>query len=195
MPGQAYRNPELVETIVGALARFSFRKASWPADSVHQRMEDRARAKLAEGVAVSDLLGTLRPRPFPDRERILIEALNSEDFITLPRIAGPVRTIKVRFNLRTGEEWVDLYTDGNIVTVSNHLLFLLPPPLDAFSALVNFLKVYGDTRSKKEAFNAVHAQFPDYTDYAINRDWVPARVAARLPPKADSGRKRKREKS
>src|SRR5262245_54248284 len=194
MPSQAYRNPALVETIVGALARFSFRKACWPADSVHQRMEDRARAKLAEGVAVSDLLGTLRPRPFPDRERILIEALNSEDFITLPRIAGPVRTIKVRFNLRTGEEWVDLYTDSDIVTVSDHLLFLLPPPPDAFSALVNFLKVYGDTRSKEEAFNAVHAQFPDYTDYAINRDWVPARVAARLPPKADSGRKRKREK-
>ena len=155
------------------------------------RLVARPQLQIAQPAA---LLGTLRPRPFPDRERILIEALNSEDFITLPRIAGPVRTIKVRFNLRTGEEWVDLYTDSDIVTVSDHLLFLLPPPPDAFSALVNFLKVYGDTRSKEEAFNAVHAQFPDYTDYAINRDWVPARVAARLPPKADSGRKRKREK-
>jgi hypothetical protein len=192
MPGQAYRNPELVETIVGALARFSFRKASWPADSVHQRMEDRARAKLAEGVEIIHLLWALRPRPFPDRERILIEALNSEDFITLPRIAGPVRTIRVRYDQRTNDESVDLYTDSGIVPSNAHLLRLLPPSPDPESALVRFLIVNPDA-ARKEALKAVRNEFPDFAKRAFDRFWPQARKAASLPARAPPGAKRKQK--
>jgi hypothetical protein len=191
MPGQAYRNPELVETIVGALARFSFRKASWPADSVHQRMEDRARVRLAEGVEIIHLLWALRPRPFPDRTRILVEALNSEDFITVPKIDGPVRTIRVRYDQRTNDESVDLYTDSGIVPSNDHLLRLLPPSSDPESALINFLTVNPDA-TREEALNAVHDRFPDFTPYAFERLWPQARKAAGLPPKGEAGRRRKK---
>jgi hypothetical protein len=192
MPCQSYRNPALVETIISALARFSFRKASWPADSVHQRMEDRARARLAEGVEVIHLLSALVPRPVPDRIRILIEALNSEDFITVPKIDAPVRAIRVRYNQRTDKESVDLYTDSGIVRGSGFLLLLLPPSLDPESALVRFLIVNPDG-TREEALKAVRNEFPDFAKRAFDRFWPQARKAASLPARAPPRAKRKQK--
>jgi hypothetical protein len=137
MSAPSYRNPALVERIVAALARFSFRKADWPADEVWQRMQDRARVRLAEGVEISELLPKLsrhEARFILECTIILKEAINSGDFLTVPKIAGPVRTIKMRHDELTGEESLDLYTDSGIVPGNDHLLRLLPPSSDPESA-------------------------------------------------------------
>ena len=137
MSAPSYRNPALVERIVAALARFSFRKADWPADEVWQRMQDRARVRLAEGVEISELLPKLsrhEARFILECTIILKEAINSGDFLTVPKIAGPVRAIKIRHDELTGEESLDLYTDSGIVPGNDHLLRLLPPSSDPESA-------------------------------------------------------------
>jgi hypothetical protein len=120
---ESYHNPRLVEKVVGALARFSFRLATWPEDTVSRRTEERARTRLAKGVKIVDLLGVLKPHIFLDQKHLLLELLNSDDFTTLPRVDGPVRAIDVP---PFSNEHVNLYTDNGIIVGNDYLVRLVP---------------------------------------------------------------------
>jgi hypothetical protein len=123
MRHDAYHNPKLVEKVVGALARFSFRLAEWPEDTVSRRTEERARTRLVKGVKIVDLLGVLKPHIFLDQNHLLLELLNCDDFITLPRIKGPVLAIDVP----PSNEHVTLYTANDKPIVGNDYLVRLVP--------------------------------------------------------------------
>jgi hypothetical protein len=72
MPCQFYHNPALVETVISALSRCYG--------------EDKARQMLARfGFDADQLFWALRGRDWECIERILIEALNSDDFTTEDR--------------------------------------------------------------------------------------------------------------
>jgi hypothetical protein len=185
MPCQSYRNPALVETIITALTRW--------------HGEDKTRRMLASGLYADTLFWAL-PRDdweWERIERILIDALNSDDFMTVPKINGPVRAVRLRYGDRIPDtpiqniEGVEFFTHTGIVPGDRVLLRLLPPSLDPESALTNFLTVKPDA-TKEEALNAVHDRFPDFTPYAFERLWPQARKAAGLPPKGEAGRRPKK---
>jgi len=183
MPCQFYRNPALVETVTSALSRCYG--------------EDKARKMLARfGFDADQLLWALRGRDWECIERILLEALNSDDFTTVPKIDSPVRAVRLRYGGRIAGthledvEGADLYTDSGIVPGNRILLRLLPPSPDPESALVNFLTV-NPNATKEESLNAVHDRFPDFTPYAFERLWPQARKAAGLSPKGEAGRPKK----
>lgn len=65
---QSCHNPGLVQKVI--LARFSFRKASWPEDPGSRRMENRARTRLANGIKIVDRLSVLKPQIFVDQKHL-----------------------------------------------------------------------------------------------------------------------------
>jgi hypothetical protein len=131
-------------------------------------------------------------------ERILIDALHSDDFITVPKINGPVRAVRLRYGDPIADtpiqniEGVELFTHSDIVPGNRVLLRLLPPSPDPESALVRFLIVNPDT-TREEALKAVRNEFPDFAKRAFDRFWSQARKAASLPARAPPGAKRKQK--
>src|SRR5262249_10942311 len=161
--------------------------------------EDKARKMLARfGFDADQLLWALRGRDWECIERILLEALNSDDFTTVPKIDGPVRAVRLRYGGRIAGtpledvEGADLYTDSGIVPGNRILLRLLPPSPDPESALVRFLIVNPDA-TREEALKAVRNEFPDFAERAFDRFWPQARKAASLPARAPPGAKRKQK--
>jgi hypothetical protein len=76
MPDQSYRNPKLVETVVGALAH-------WPVLGVGECLgEDMARAALARGVYACGIFWALYDEDPKNAGPVLQEILNdSNDFL------------------------------------------------------------------------------------------------------------------
>jgi len=183
MPCQFYRNPALVDAIFRAFARW--------------HGEDKARAMLASGVEVDEIFLLLRDTPGVDTHAILLAALTSGDFATVPKV-GPVRAVRLRRTGRLADthldnfDGVNLFTDSGIVAGDRVLLRLLPPSPDPESALVRFLIVNPDA-TREEALKAVRNEFPDFAKRAFDRFWSQARKAASLPARAPPGAKRKQK--
>ena len=172
-----YHNPECVETIIQALAR-----GIGP---------DKARAMLIEGVELNLIKRALFNIGAVDPYSILLAALKSGDFTTLPKI-DPVHNVRER---RGVDRWdfggVNFFTDREIIVGDRVLLRLQPPSGDPKSALASFL-VANRYATKKEALNAVRNEFPDVKPYAFERLWPYARKAAGLPSHGSPGRPRRK---
>jgi hypothetical protein len=180
MPDQSYRNPKLVETVVGALAREQVL-----GEGQGFLGEDMAHAALARGVYTSRLFWALYDDDPKNAEPILQEVLNdSDDFLVSPRI-DHVRGVKLRI------KGLELYTDKDILRDDRlPLVHLLPPSLDPESALVRLLTV-NPNASREDALKAVCEQFPRFSKRAFDNLWPQARRDAGLPSRGDPGRKPK----
>jgi hypothetical protein len=178
MPAQSYRNPKLVETVVGAFARWAV-----PGECLG---EDMARAALARGVYACGIFWALYDEDPRNAGPILQELLNdSDDFLVSPRI-GHVRGVKLRI------KGLELYTDSDILRDDRlPLLHLLPPSPDPESALVRILTVNPDSRKEKDAWPEISEQFPGFSHRAFLNLWPIARRRSGLPAKAPPGAKRK----
>jgi hypothetical protein len=181
MPDQPYRNPKLVETVVGALARQQVF-----GEGQGCLGEDMARAALARGVYTCRIFWALYDDDPKNAGLILQEVLNnSDDFLVSPTI-GHVRGVKLRI------KGLELYTDNDILRDDRlPLLRLLPPSLDPESALVRLLTANPDSRKEKDAWPAIKQQFPDFSRRAFDQLWPIARRRSGLPAKAPPGAKRK----
>jgi hypothetical protein len=178
MPDQSYRNPKLVETVVGAFARWAV-----PGECLD---EDMARAALARGVYACGIFWALYDDDPKNAGPILQEVLNdSADFLVSPRL-GHVRGVKLRI------KGLELYTDSDILRDDRlPLLRLLPPSLDPESALVRLLTDNPNARKVKDAWPAIREQFPSCSKRAFDNLWPIARRRSGLPAKAPPGAKRK----
>jgi hypothetical protein len=178
MPDQSYRKPKLVETVVGAFARWAV-----PGECLG---EDMARAALARGVYTCGIFWALYEDDPKNAGSILQEVLNdSDDFVVSPRI-GHVRGVKLRI------KGLEIYTDKDILR-DDHLplLRLLPPSPDPESALVQILTANPDSRKEKDAWPAIRQQFPGFSHNAFLKLWPIARMRSGLPAEAPPGAKRK----
>jgi hypothetical protein len=200
MRKQSYRNPECVETIIGALA-------SGTADD---EKVSKARAKLAEGVAIDEIYwalgGNLVGATWDDYDSVwdggwsiwdppnrridpcpvLLAALHGGDFTTVPKIAT-VQSVKPRRS-EFGSAGVNLFfADKETIAGDRVLLRLEPPAHDAQSALGRILLAHPEY-TKEEARKMLRDEYGiELTDYAFTRLWPIARIAVGLPDRVPPG--------
>jgi hypothetical protein len=219
----SYRNSECVESIIGAFVQeffgfhtqsagrgfgqarmrrslpsgdiVSFVRATYPGSPYLPVGRGEALARLAEGIKVDSIGRTLRIRGI-DPCPVLFAALQSGDFITVPRIDddNPIRSVKRRHDSPGNSDGVEIITDGRIIRGDQVHLHLLPPVHDAKSALVNYLTRHPGT-SKSVAKEVVRNEYGfAITDYVFTRLWPDARKAAGLPERALPGPRGPRRK-
>jgi len=96
---------------------------------------------LARGITCDDVYFALWHQP--DACQLLLAALTSGDFATLPRIQ--VRAVRLRYGAPMGDTWlmniggVDLSSDDCIASGDRVLMLLTPATIDAKSALRHLL--------------------------------------------------------
>jgi hypothetical protein len=104
-----YHDPELVDDVAYALEPLKGRTSGNWIDT------------LCEGVQIKWLVGWLLYCYFDSTESvsyILVRLLNSDDFVTYPKIDGPVRAVRLRP--------VTLFTDSDWILGEDLLVFLRP---------------------------------------------------------------------
>ena len=142
MAAQLYSNPAAVEAILLAVAQQIRNGAGFfvAVDYVGERAAapafagapqpslvevEAVHAMLADGVKV-DLIFDALLHAGGDWRATLLAALQSGDFITSPKIVGPVRSLQER-KADGVIKGVDIFTDSGVIPGDRVLLILLPP--------------------------------------------------------------------
>jgi hypothetical protein len=152
---------------------------------------DKARDSLAEGKGYKlGLIFRLLLHAEGDWRATLFAALQSGDFITSPRIKGPIRSLQLRYAADHSIEGVDIYTDDGPIRDDEVVLILPPPPATPKIALTNFYKRHGDSASVDQAKDYLRELFPDVGVREFGRLQPDCREAAGLKRQAPRGPKK-----